>query len=336
MPVLPLGLRRCALVLATALAAGALSAAPASAARPHSLERIRSTTDTPFSTMRLAVDPTSQAALAAGAARAAGDAETARRLDLIASRPQAAWYGDWHPTSTVAADVARRVQTAARAGTTEVLVLYAVPLRDCGGFSAGGLTAAGYRTWVREVARGLGGSRTPVVLEPDALALLDCLPADRRRERLDLLRDAVGVLVAAGAIVYVDAGHASWVPSTVMAERLRAVGIGRARGVSLNVSGFGHTADQTAYAAALAAQLPRLKAVVDTSRNGNGPTPDAAWCNPPGRALGSAPTAVRSRVLDAVLWIKRPGESDGDCGRGEPAAGAFWVEGALALLPASS
>lgn len=336
MPVLPPRLRRCALVLAAALAAGALSATPASAGRPHALDRIRAYTETPFSTMRLAVDPTSQAALAAGAARAAGDVETARRLDAIASRPQAAWYGDWHPAATVAADVARRVGEARRLGRTEVLVLYAVPLRDCAGFSAGGLSPTGYRSWVREVARGLTGSRAVVVLEPDALALLDCLPPDRRAERLDLLRDAVGVLVATGAVVYVDAGHASWVPSAVMAQRLRSVGVSRARGISLNVSGFGRTGDQAAYAAALAAELPRLKAVVDTSRNGNGPAPDGEWCNPSGRALGATPRATRSRVLDALLWIKRPGESDGECGRGEPPAGAFWVDGALALVPASS
>jgi len=39
------------------------------------------------------------------------------------------------------------------------------------------------------------------------------------------------------------------------------------------------------------------------------------WCNPPGRQLGSAP-----QVLDGGgglgLWIKAPGESDGDCGTG--------------------
>ena len=324
---------RTALVGTLALATTAGLAAPASAARPHALERIRAAGDSPFSSMRLAVDPTSQAALAATAARAAGDTHTAARLDVIASRPQAAWYGDWHPTEAVAGDVARRVRAAAAAGRTEVLALYAIPFRDCGSYSGGGLTADTYPRWVREVARGLAGTRTVVVLEPDALPLLECVPAPHRAQRLDLLRDALGVLVAAGAVVYVDAGHANWVPPAVMAERLKAVGASRARGVSLNVSGFGRTADQVAYASALARHLPGLRAVVDTSRNGNGPAPDHAWCNPPGRAIGEAPRATRSRVVDALLWIKRPGESDGECGRGEPAAGAFWVEGAVALVP---
>ena len=64
--------------------------------------------------------------------------------------------------------------------------------------------------------------------------------------------------------------------------------------------------------------------VIDTSRNGQGPWttmtshPDAgAWCNPPNRGLGLRPTANTSNALiDAYLWIKIPGESDGECSRG--------------------
>jgi endoglucanase len=32
--------------------------------------------------------------------------------------------------------------------------------------------------------------------------------------------------------------------------------------------------------------------LIGTSRNGLGPTPDHAWCNPPGRALGLARRAA--------------------------------------------
>ncbi len=64
--------------------------------------------------------------------------------------------------------------------------------------------------------------------------------------------------------------------------------------------------------------------VIDTSRNGQGswtPTatyPDAQdWCNPPGRGLGFLPTADTGNSLtDAYLWVKIPGESDGECTRG--------------------
>jgi cellulase/cellobiase CelA1 len=39
------------------------------------------------------------------------------------------------------------------------------------------------------------------------------------------------------------------------------------------------------------------------------------WCNPPGRQLGSVPQVLDDRG-DLGLWIKAPGESDGDCGVG--------------------
>jgi len=69
--------------------------------------------------------------------------------------------------------------------------------------------------------------------------------------------------------------------------------------------------------------------VIDTSRNGQGPwTPPAGypdpqdWCNPPGRGLGLMPTTdTGSELIDAYLWIKIPGESDGECTRGLGPAG---------------
>jgi endoglucanase len=66
--------------------------------------------------------------------------------------------------------------------------------------------------------------------------------------------------------------------------------------------------------------------VIDTSRNGAGPAPDAPLdgCNPSGRALGIPPTAATAGAhADAYLWIKRVGESDGSCDRGDPPAGTF-------------
>src|SRR5207244_11557401 len=62
-----------------------------------------------------------------------------------------------------------------------------------------------------------------------------------------------------------------------------------------------------------------LPIFIDTSRNGNGPADgELYWCNPSGRALGVAPTtATGNGHIDAFLWVKRPGDSDGSCGRGD-------------------
>ena len=98
--------------------------------------------------------------------------------------------------------------------------------------------------------------------------------------------------------------------------------------------------------------------VVDTSRNGLGawtPAPGAytgdpqTWCNPPGRGMGTRPTANTGVALaDAYLYVKTIGESDGSCTRGtagpgdpeyggavDPAAGAWWPAQALGLANAA-
>ena len=73
---------------------------------------------------------------------------------------------------------------------------------------------------------------------------------------------------------------------------------------------------------------PTTQFVIDTSRNGLGPWEPPAypdpqdWCNPPDRGLGLRPTAdTGNPLLDATLWVKIPGESDGECTRGLGSAG---------------
>ncbi|AQW54154.1 glycoside hydrolase family 6 protein [Streptomyces violaceusniger] len=93
--------------------------------------------------------------------------------------------------------------------------------------------------------------------------------------------------------------------------------------------------------------------VTDTSRNGQGPWAPRAgahadtqsWCNPPARGLGRRPTTrTGDALLDAALWVKTPGESDGRCLRGtdgpldpvrgtvNPDAGEWFPEQALELV----
>jgi endoglucanase len=171
-----------------------------------------------------------------------------------------------------------------------------------------------------------------VVLEPDALAGMDCLSTADRDTRLALLRDAVAVLAARpGVSVYLDAGHSRWHSVAQMAARLLRAGAEDAQGFSLNVSNYLTTSEQVAYGRELAAATGGKHYVIDTSRNGLGPAADGTWCNAPGRALGDAPAAPTAEWrLDAKLWIKRPGESDGACNGGPP-AGSWWPEYALGL-----
>jgi cellulase/cellobiase CelA1 len=280
-----------------------------------------------------------------------------------------------------------------------------------------------YEQWVDGFATGLGGRPAVVILEPDALAQLkSCLDSAQQRARLQMLSYAVKTLQTKSDQVYLDAGHSDWVPAGQMAARLRAADVAHAYGFSLNVSNYGPTYRQIAYATELDRDLRMAKRfVVDTSRNGTGSggplDPDASpisralpgasrgalasqlftdpdtqaaswvrahpfdpraqeiaqriasqptaawfgawsgditaavsgytaaasrehkvpvlvaydiprlncgtsktagakeWCNVPGRQLGSVPQVLDDRG-DMGLWIKAPGESDGDCGVG--------------------
>ena len=252
-----------------------------------------------------------------------GDAEL---LADMAAVPTAIWLGSW--LGDVTSSVRQRVAEAQAAGRVPVFVAYNVPNLDCGGHSSSGgvQSAAAYETWIRAVAAGIGTAEAVVIVEPDTLALLCGDPAERYR----MLQAAVRALeINPATHTYLDAGHSNWVDVATMAERLRAAGIGEADGFALNVSNFQRTEDNVAFGSELSAALGGAHFVVDTSRNGNGPGND--WCNPGGRALGPETTTQTGHALvDAFIWVKTPGESDGAC-NGGPSAGQFWPDYALAL-----
>jgi len=286
-----------------------------------------STSTGALANVRLFVNPSSPALTQAAAWQSSRPADAAL-MRYIAQQPTATWFGDWN--TNVASDVRAVVSRAASLGTVPVLVAYNIPNRDCGSYSAGGAaSASAYASWIQSFADGIQGSSAVVVLEPDAIAS-DCLSASQRDARLGMLKNAVQVLKASGARVYLDAGHPDWVSASDMAGRLQQAGIAQADGFSLNVSNFYSTSANISYGTQLSAQLGGKHYVIDTSRNGIGST-DAQWCNPGGRALGAAPTTNTGNALvDAFLWVKVPGESDGTC-NGGPAAGQWWADYALGL-----
>ena len=293
--------------------------------------------DGPFRDVYFVLDPESNAARTAEKWRASRPADAAA-IDKIAGQPAAAWIGNW--SNPVELEVDRLVSLKTRAGGLPMMIIYNLPFRDCGQYSAGGAGSAdGYRAWIRHVAAGIDDRRALVILEPDGLPMLTkCLSPEKQQERIALVRFALETLMALpGVALYIDSGHSKWQPVSEMAARLKAAGIDRADGFSLNVSNYQAVETELAYGRALSAALGGKHFVIDTSRDGNGPpvgvSPDdeRAWCNPPGRALGPPPSTQTGEPLcDAFLWFKPPGESDGRC-NGGPAAGMWWPERALEL-----
>ncbi|WP_051465329.1 glycoside hydrolase family 6 protein [Mycobacterium genavense] len=298
-----------------------------------------SATPVPAPTVRLASDGNPLAGApfyvnpTSAAMRAAQSADPpSPQLTAIANTPQACWI----VPGGSAATVGKYVGDANAAGAIPVLSIYGIPHRDCGSFAAGGLgSGADYRGWIDGITAGIGALRVAIVVEPDALAMADCLSGDARQERFDLIRYAVDTLTRdPNAAVYVDAGHLRWHSAEDMAARLNQAGVGHARGFSVNTANFFTTEDEIGYGEAISGLTNGSHYVIDTSRNGAGPAPDGElnWCNPSGRALGTPPTANTAGAhADAYLWIKRPGESDGSCGKGDPPAGTFVNQYAIDL-----
>jgi endoglucanase len=284
----------------------------------------------PFLDTPLYVDPDSRAAQQAREWQQVRP-EDARLIDRIAREPQAAWFGDWDEDLAEAVDA--YVSAATDAEALPLLVAYNIPHRDCFEHSTGGAPDAdAYRAWIDAFLQGIGEREAIVILEPDAIAKVECLDEAQLEERYDLLRYASERLGALENLtVYLDAGNPTWMSADEAARRLKRAGIDSVHGFSLNVSNYYSNELNIGYGRAVSRQLGGKNYVIDTSRNGRGATDDDEWCNPASRALGTTPrVADESLYLDAYLWIKSPGKSDGEC-NGGPLAGEWWPEYALEL-----
>jgi endoglucanase len=150
-----------------------------------------------------------------------------------------------------------------------VLVLYDLPFRDCGQYSAGGAPGTeAYEAWIDGVARGIGEHAAVVLLEPDGLGIIpyntdvngnaewcrpdltgtDLTPETANAARYEQLRYAVDALTAnPNAKVYLDGTHAAWLGVGDIADRLVRAGVERAAGFFLNVSNYQYTANSVYY-----------------------------------------------------------------------------------------
>ena len=145
------------------------------------------------------LEPSSKARSQAAAWRATRP-DDAAQMDKIANTPQTTWLGG--ESKNVEGDVHNKVAAAKAQGTVPVFVAYNIPNRDVGQFSAGGVEGTeSYKAWVDKVAAGIKGDPAVVILEPDALAQADKLPAGTPPQS-SALRPATGAAPTA-----VDPAH---------------------------------------------------------------------------------------------------------------------------------
>jgi cellulose 1,4-beta-cellobiosidase len=185
-----------------------------------------------------------------------------------------------------------------------------------------------------------------VILEPDSLANLatnmglpSCVAA--RSVYRDATVYALKKFALPNVSVYLDAGHAGWLGWDDNREKIAKVykkvlveagGTQTIRGFVTNVSNYTHLRNrdgavleptdpcpnELTYVKMLGETLSMYGIkdkgfLIDTSRNGKGGirTKWGNWCNIKGAGLGERPRVQPEPGVDAFVWIKPPGESDG-------------------------
>ena len=284
-------------------------------------------------------DPSSRTAQAAAQAKADGDADRQRVFTRLAAVPQGIWLTpEQYPAGAVGPFVDRASSTAAdEAGQVPTFVVYGIPDRDCtGGFSEGGLPADRVRP-VGAGDRRRRRRRRPTsrsVVEPDALA--SALECDRRERagRADRRRRRSGSTAAGVDDVRRRRSLATGSSRRSSPTLLEEVGVDDVRGFATNVANYQTDEDERAYGEKLSAPAGR-RALHHRQRpqrqrfdRRTGATRGTGLRHRPGRA------STDGEHLDAFVWVKPPGESDGECGGGPP-PGEFWPERTMELASAS-
>jgi endoglucanase len=292
-------------------------------------------------TPQLYVYPGNPLFAASATAKAHGHPTQAAELWAVANTPSGIWAAG---QSGEMREVRQVTIAAGQQHEVPVIVAYNLPDRDACGKLSGGtrISDAGYSAWVNQLANAIGSRAAIVIVEPDGLPdiIRHCLSPAAATRRYKLLRYAMRKLSGLPHTqVYLDAGNPGMFANAgSVAGPLRRAGVLSGRGFSANVSNFQWTGLVVSWSQSLERALGHhLEAVIDTSRNGNGPYTGPAmpqWCNPPGRALGQQPKLDPGPAgVAAYLWIKDPGASDGQC-NGGPAAGQYWPQYALNLYQA--
>ncbi|HEY1985359.1 MAG TPA: glycoside hydrolase family 6 protein [Terracidiphilus sp.] len=186
-----------------------------------------------------------------------GQFKDALLITAMETVPQAVWLTSGTPAQ-VSATVATTLSEANRERALPVFVLYNIPGRDCGSYSAGGAqNTAAYEAWIDAVAAAIGARKAMIILEPDALANLpsDCgydptqvnIP-QATADRYTQINYAVTKLeTGAQTLVYLDAGNSHWQAVPNMAARLVQAGVQQAQGFFTNVSNFNLNSYESKY-----------------------------------------------------------------------------------------
>ncbi|KAG9095047.1 hypothetical protein FRC06_010184 [Ceratobasidium sp. 370] len=238
------------------------------------------------------------------------------------------------------------------------LVVYNLPDRDCSAKASDGelhLNDAGearYEAYIKAVASQL--ERYPdvsvaIALEPDSIGNLvtnlsvpkcgNAAPAHKR-----LLALAIALLQRPNVSIYLDGAHAGWlgwpdnlgptatILGDILANAKKQNPQATVRGLATNVSNYNGLGNQEQVGRDELVYINNLKPlldnvgypahfIVDQGRSGNqvAARDGGDWCNFKFAGFGPRPSATTpSPLVDAIVWVKPGGESDGTSDTSSP------------------
>ena len=302
----------------------------------------------PLAGARFFVDPQDDPAVAAKAHPILG---------AIAAQPGTARFGTFSYTSPYVGDIATAVSRyLARAqqqqpGSVPLLSTYRIVSGQCsrpaGQRQDTPAEVAAYHNFAQGLAQGIGSYKAVMFLEQDSLITTPCLTPTGLSERMNELKDAIGLLSQdPHLVIYLDAGAADALPAARAAQLLKLAGVGQIQGFFLNATHFDWTSNEIKYGEQVSRLTGGKHFVINTGENGQGPEVprdrvhqgNEVLCNPAGMGLGPKPTTSTGKPnVDAFEWTTNPGESGGQCHipgsvPGAPPTGAYWPAYAIGLV----
>ena len=266
-----------------------------------------------------------------------------RLLDKVAKQPRLRWFGPWDPDDQARQTAEQYIANVTQGNPNVLAQLSVFRLDPWEGDACNRLPSAAqeasYRAWIDAFARGIGGSRVALVLQPD-LPFELCVPGHSQLP-MHLVAYAARVFDALPhTTVYIDVGASDWPTVSQAVGMLRAAGVGDARGFALGATHYATTSDEIRFGAKLSqalarAGLPGKHFVINTAQNGQGFTyqqyhqpstfdnatvcatrrsrhcvtlgiPPTWQVSDPRWRLAAGDRALAARYADAYLWIGRP------------------------------
>ncbi|TMW59626.1 hypothetical protein Poli38472_004695 [Pythium oligandrum] len=272
-------------------------------------------------------------------------------ISMVASQSIGVWYTD-RQTNTAEStrsfflpkcegSVNQASQNQGIASQRPTIVVYGLPQKDCEhGFSTAGSNknSDDYRAFLNLLAEASQNQPVIYILEPDAIGLLaknGCGNSNNYAANLALALDVLGA--NPNADIYLDIGYWTVMSDDGAAEVAEVVKkvdtSGRCKGIALDTSNYRSVKEMATSCERFARVSGKnYHCIVDTSRNYVPPASNE-WCNAKNTGIGQLPTANTGHdLIDHFVWVKPPGESDGECSGQTsdslpgPSAGSFFTE----------